>query len=129
MSRFIRWYIHRSICLSTYHTSSWFSTRPCEGFLSSLHVVTRVDGSHQFTEDLMDQTCYDLFAVRTAPVSIFCQTSNIATLLLFSATCRGLSIEITKTISLGLTTIHQHTTILHSFRSYNIVFYFLQTYN
>lgn len=36
MGGFIRWYLHCLICLSTYHASLWFSTCPCEAFLSSL---------------------------------------------------------------------------------------------
>ena len=94
MGGFIRWYLHRPICLSACHASSRFSTHPCEGFLSSLHVVTRVDGSLRSTNDLTDHNCSNPLAIQTAPVSVLHQTSDTATLLLFPTRCRGLSTKI-----------------------------------
>ena len=80
---FIRWYVCRLICLSAYHSSLCSSTHPCEKFLSSLHVVARVNDIHRSTNDLMDHTCSDPYTIRIAPISVLCQTSDTTTLLLF----------------------------------------------
>ena len=94
VGRFIRWYLRRPICLSACHVSSWFqlthakdSYRPCMLSPEWMGIIDLL---------MIWRTTLALILLLSELllVSILRQTSDTATLLLFSARCRGLSTEI-----------------------------------
>ena len=55
---------------------AWFSTRPCERSLSSLQVVTQVDGNRRSAYDLTHRTYFSPFAFRILSPIPHCHLSH-----------------------------------------------------